>query len=271
VAALHTAARRFCASGAESWEHYYSKLHRGQLHEEYDYTTAELDTFPRYHVLHAILAEVERSVPSELASLAEARVRLARAGESAESLFTENRLGPVALRAMAEERARFVRYVRTIPLAELEQVELLPFRRVLEPRELERLWAEVEARWAFKGAWYPCDRPWGAEPPAHTVAFAAGPFSEPALQQSLREALPSVGARRIWELRELPTEPSYELDLALLHPVYNGSEGFWLDNTLSWLVYASHEDSVTIGGPALLPALQAAWPNWQDHLFAPDW
>jgi hypothetical protein len=271
VAALHTAARRFCTSGAESWEHYSSKLGGGDPREGSDYTTIELDTFPRYNVLRAILAEVERSMPSELASLAEARVRLARAGETAESLFTENPLGPVARRAMAEERARFVRYVQTIPLAELEQVELLPFRRVLHPRELNRLWAEVEARWASKGTWYPCDRPWGAEPPAHTVAFAADPFREATLQQSLREVLAALGTRRLWELRELPTEPSYELDLVLFHPVYNGSEGFWLDATLSWLVYASHEGSVTIGGAALLPALQAAWPNWQDHPFAPDW
>ncbi|MCD6052439.1 MAG: hypothetical protein K0Q55_3857, partial [Verrucomicrobia bacterium] len=34
-----------------------------------------------------------------------------------------------------------------------------------------------------------------------------------------------------------------------------------------WIIYASHESSVTIGGEWLLPAIKSAWPNWQNRIW----
>jgi hypothetical protein len=68
-------------------------------------------------------------------------------------------------------------------------------------------------------------------------------------------------------LRELDTDTDREIDLALLEPVYTGAEGYWTDASLNWLVYASHESSVTVAGQRLLPLFQQRWPDWPRHLY----
>lgn len=92
----------------------------------------------------------------------------------------------------------------------------------------------------------------------------AEPFFDERVQRELRGVLAGREVSRLWELRELETEVDYELDLTLFEPTYNGSEGFWIDSSFEWLVYASHEDSVTVSGAELLPTLKAAWPAWRD-------
>jgi hypothetical protein len=73
----------------------------------------------------------------------------------------------------------------------------------------------------------------------------------------------------LWELRELDTDTNKEIELEQLEPLYTGAEGYWTDGTFEWLVYASHEGSVTVAGERLLPALQRRWPDWSKHGYDP--
>lgn len=277
VEALHTAARRYATERAAEWENRYSDLRaeeeksrqREGLPEPttYSYSSEALATFPRYQVLHAIQAAVEALTPADLGSLGEARELLAMASAEARSIFTRPPVGKIEQSAMAEEREQFAQYVRGLSDEELARVEPLPFRRTLTEAESARLWAELKNRWRVEGHWYPLDRARDVEPPPHAQAFNADPFFDPKLQQQLRDALAELGVSRVWELRELDTDTDKEIDLVLLEPVYTGAEGCWTDASLDWLVYASHESSVTVAGEALLPELQRRWPDWQRHLY----
>lgn len=278
VEALHTAARRYTAKRAAKWAHRYSDLladeerarRRGGVPEPTTYTYSEeaLATFPRYQVLHAIQAAVEAFTAVDLGSLDEARELLAATGTTAESIFTRPPIGEIEQRAIDEERELFAQYMRRVSNEELARVEPLPYRRTLTEAESTRLWKELEERWGVDGYWYPLDRPPDAEPPPHTKVFTAGPFLEPELQEDLRRALAELGASRVWQLRELETDTDNEIELALLEPVYTGAEGYWTDASFSWLVYASHEDTVTIAGETLLRELQLRWPSWAGYLYA---
>jgi hypothetical protein len=56
----------------------------------------------------------------------------------------------------------------------------------------------------------------------------------------------------------------------LLEPVSSElDETCWTDASFQWLIYASHEDTVTIAAAELLGGLRAAWPSWRD--FIPYW
>ena len=66
----------------------------------------------------------------------------------------------------------------------------------------------------------------------------------------------------MWELREYGAE--YECDVALFEPIYNGAEGYWSSPSLDWIVYASHESSITIGG-WLAEDVKERWHTWRDH------
>lgn len=281
VEALHTAARRYAADRAVMWERRYADLRIDEQRTRrrdgvpepmtYTYSPEALAMFPRYHVLHAIETAVEEFTPTDFASLQEARELLAAAGASAENIFTRSPTGEIEQRAMHEERELFRRYLQELTNDELARVEPLPFRRTLTTEESTSLRAELERRWGVTGNWYPLDRPPDAEPPPHTEAFNSDPFFDAELQQHLRDALGELGISRLLELRELDTDTNKEFELAQLTPLYTGAEGFWTDKTFDWLVYASHEGSVTIAGTPLLQALQRRWPDWSQHRYHPKY
>jgi hypothetical protein len=36
---------------------------------------------------------------------------------------------------------------------------------------------------------------------------------------------------------------------------------------MHWLIYASHERSITLAGTWLIAAVQEIWPRWDEHLY----
>jgi hypothetical protein len=260
--AVHTAARRYCLGRYSHWADRYAEIvRRGRDREPdgYHYTAEALATFPRYNVLNAIRVELERIDPGELRDFEAAKARVLRAGETANHDFTREPSGEIDQRSLAEERAAFCGYVRGLSPADLGAVEPLPFRRVLAADESEAVWARLRECWQLPaGYWYPladCALP-------GVAAFDADAFSDGAPADRLQGILDRRGVGRVWELREYG--PEYEQGLPLFDPHYNGAEGYWSSGALDWIVYASHESSVTVGG-WLLEEVKALWPLWQAH------
>ena len=55
--------------------------------------------------------------------------------------------------------------------------------------------------------------------------------------------------------------PEYELELSVFEPYHNGAGGYWCSEPMDWVIYASHEESITIGGEWLIEAIKRAWPG----------
>jgi hypothetical protein len=262
--AIHTAARHYCLERYSFWAERYAEIVRRRQDRErdgYHYTPEALATFPRYNVLNAIRVELERIDPGELSGFETAKAQVLRAGETANDDFTRKPIGAIDQRATVEERAAFCAYVAALSPADLGAVEPLPFRRVLAADESEAVWSRLQDRWQIgAGYWYPladCTLP-------GLAAFDAVAFDEAAPPDRLRGILSRRGVERVWELREYG--PEYELAISLFEPHYNGAEGCWSSGALDWIVYASHENSVTVGG-WLLEEVKALWPAWQAHLW----
>ena len=260
--ALHTAARRYCLERHAYWCERYSEIVRkrgDRPRDGYHYTPEALATFPRYNVLNAIRIELERIDPADLLDLENTRGLLVLAGEAAQDDVTARPIGEIDERAMAEERGDFCRYIGGLEASDLNAVENLPYRRVLTTQEAKTIWSQLRSRWEIpEGYWFPlaeCRLP-------DVVAFKTKSFEDAVPYERLRDILASRGIGRLWELREYG--PEYEEDLALFEPYYNGAEGYWSSGDLDWIIYASHENSVTVGG-WLLDELKAMWPSWQAH------
>jgi len=54
--------------------------------------------------------------------------------------------------------------------------------------------------------------------------------------------------------------------VSLFQPYYNGAEGYWSSDGLDWIIYASHESSVTVGG-WLLEEVKQAWSDWNSRIW----
>jgi len=262
--ALHTAARRYCLERHAYWCERYSEIVRKEgdrQRDGYHYTPEALATFPRYNVLNAIRVELERIDPAKLADLENTRTLLALAGETAEDDFTRRPISEIDERAMAEERQAFCRYMGALRLSDLNAVEALPYRRVLTAEESKSIWSRLRARWQIpEGYWYPLAECRLSD----VVAFKTRAFDEAVGYGSLQGILAARGIERVWELREYG--PEYEENVSLFKPYYNRAEGYWSSGDLDWIIYASHESSVTVAG-WLLQELKELWPSWNAHVW----
>ena len=140
-------------------------------------------------------------------------------------------------------------------------VEPLFYRRVLSEQESADIWKELSSRWRITdGYWYPLSN----HKPDNVEAFQDAYFEKEVGAEKLRAILLNRKIERIWEMRE--DNKNYELELLAFDPYYNGAEGYWCDGNFDWIIYASHESSITFGG-WILTEIQQIWSNWEERIW----
>jgi hypothetical protein len=139
--------------------------------------------------------------------------------------------------------------------------------REVDTSERDTLLLRLKDEWRVGPAqfWFPIAISGDENRPAHTEAFQALAFEEELTTETFRKILFDHQVEKAFELRE--SDDICEIELSQLYPIYTGLEGMWFTSQLDWLVYASHESSVTVGGKWLLPAVKAAWPNWEKRIY----
>ncbi|NUT04363.1 MAG: hypothetical protein HOV76_12855 [Hamadaea sp.] len=200
--------------------------------------------FPRYNVVNAILVEVERLDADDLPPAPELAGLLRRAAAEADSLFTRP-ADETEARAMADERGLFAGRVREWAAQPDLQVEPIGYRRVLTKDESAEWRERAQVRWGVVNlVWYPM---LPDDVPREVLIVPESTMWEEPTAALIRQVLHDLGARRVVELRE--GGPDYAIELSLMVPCYSGgTEGIWVDESLDWIAYASHEDTVAFGG-----------------------
>ncbi len=264
---LHSLSRQYLSERFQYWTGLYGTIdHRVSGG---DYSDIEKGIFPRYNVLSKILDDVERFVPGDFADLNEERLFLAESGRSASSAFSRTK-GEIAEAAANEERELFVQFVTSITDAELLTDVVLPLRRT--PSEVEVLnWLDKLGRlWGTKDrAWYPMT---GQPKPKDVDVLQGERWRSEVVDSGLfSEMLEALGSEQVIEIREYGS--SRQEDPQVLIPDYDGAEGLFTDLKSSWLIYASHEWTITIGGehlrghtpPNVAILTEARWTTVTEH------
>lgn len=272
--ALHTAARRFCEERYSDWAQTYSDLQsrenvhvRNESKPGWDYSEKEYETFPRYRIDKAIRIEVERLEPESTNSLDELRLQLISASGIAEARLRTELNNATALKALSEEAEDYRTYIRALRERDLASILPLPFRRVISLAESKRLWTQLKIVWDIgEGYWFPLRE--GPIPP-NVMAFHVEYYEKMNGLGLIREALVRRGISRVFELNELgPDEPDNEIELSILKPAYLwGGDQYCTDASADWVVYASHESSVTIAGEWLTRVFKEKWPEWAQRSY----
>jgi hypothetical protein len=253
--ALHTAARRYCEDRFSEWTQTYADL---QAKEKFqtenlfkpgrDYSREAYGIFPRYRFDKATMIEVERLVPHSSKSLEELRSQLIAASDIAESRLHAELNNEIAREALREELGDYKTYIRILSEQDLLSIAPLPFRPVLTTAESKGLWNQLRMTWDIgKGYWFPLKQ--GPAPP-NILAFHVEYIEAIGGPALLRDALNRRGISRVFEVHEFgPHEPDYAIELSILDPAYRwGGEQYCTAAGVDWVVYASHESSITIGG-----------------------
>jgi hypothetical protein len=272
--ALHTAARRYCQQRFSDWAQNYTDLQARQKWQVeasfkpgWDYSEEAYRTFPRYRIDAAILAEVERLMPDSEASIEELHSRLVRACDVAETRVHGELKNPIAREAVRDEADDFRAYIQVLSSSDLRDIEPLPFRRVINDEESRRLWNRLEQVWGIgHGPWFPLKE--GALP-ANIIVFHSDYFKKIDGIKLLQEALRAHGIDRVFQLHEFgPPEPEYEVELSIFEPMYgDGGEQYSTSGLGDWVVYMSHESSVSICGDWLTRIIEEKFPDWRQRTY----
>lgn len=134
-----------------------------------------------------------------------------------------------------------------------------PYKRTLPHEEVAAARKMLGEKWGITSSyWYPLSdttHPLTADFSLVAVALSKHEWLPPelevhdgrALDRKIRSFLDKRGVKRVFELWE--DGHSYFLDLALAQFRYwTGMEGYWFDEANNWVVYCSHEGSVTLAG-----------------------
>ena len=241
---LHTFARRTCIDRDAHWATLYSELAQaGRDRIDFgDYTDEAYAIFPRYNVLRAVLDRIEALDPVALPTCEELRSLLVQAAASASSDFTRPDANPIREKAMADERETLTQIFREVSVAELADVAPLFYRRILSADEVQSWRKAIESAWgATDDYWYPL----GPKTHPSLVALELVGIAE-ALPERLKRYFADNAIARLIELREY--DASYEIQADAAMVAYTGREGFWISPGNRWIIYCSHEETITFGG-----------------------
>jgi hypothetical protein len=225
----------------------------GRAADGYNYTDEALQMFPRYLVVEAILNKVEELDSDNLPAVEKLTGLLISAAYSAQSPSTRPR-APIPEQVMVEERKLFAERVLQL-VGDTDAVVALPYRRTLAHGEGEQWLASLQQRWGVVNhEWYPM---LDAPVPDDVLVLRQDGLVEGSGEAFIRAALSEMGVKRVLELREDLVHR--EIDLELLTPTFSISgEGLWTDESLAWIIYASHESTVAFGG-SIREHLILAW------------
>lgn len=78
---------------------------------------------------------------------------------------------------------------------------------------------------------------------------------------ALKKILNRLQVQSVIRIREI--EESEELCVDEIQH-FEGSEDIFFDSTGEWIIYSSHEDSITFGGQALINEVKKVCPAWNE-------
>lgn len=244
TAALITAALRYCKEHYAYWANRYANERTGQDFPEYTYSDSDYNLFPRYHALSAILGEIEMQVDQVYASLAVCREALIHIGNEAQSPFTESEDNAIEKAAIRDERDKFVRFIQTITPEALSQVAPLPYRRRLNEKEKEAVKQQLLERWNYDNEYWD---PVVEKSPAEVIFLPKAEITT-ADYQSIIHFLDQHAATHLLEV----TEEDIYTAIAQSEIQFNSYETMYCDSRYNWLIYISHESTITFAGDLLL-------------------
>jgi hypothetical protein len=232
---------------------------KNYLNPSLTYSGEAYELFPRYRLADDTLINIERIVFEPLTPIENVQQALSTAGSEAFAYLAQEMKehGP-AVKALELQLTLYRKFIESLVYIFPEEVKPLPFRRVLSNEESTALWGTLQTRWGIRGpgfGWFPLSddvRPQGALT-FHEELWKSRDGAA-ILQRFLREQ----GTNHCHLLRELGP-PDYEIEIALANPIYDGSESFLFSDG-GWVVYTSHESSLTLAG-SVAEFFSAEWSD----------
>lgn len=114
-------------------------------------------------------------------------------------------------------------------------------------------------KWGAEGLWTPLN---GEKATESIDYFEYDEFQSAFGIEKLKEIIEEIESEPIHEISEI-----HEDKLVRITEIdeYAGIEMFYTNNNADWVIYLSHENTITIAGKELLDTLKKRWSNYSDY------
>lgn len=257
IDAYITLARHYCHENFSYWSDRYTKERTGEDYP-YTYTDNDYNLFPRYNVISAILQGILKLQNVKFADAESCKQKLVEIGRQAQSVFTTGEQNEIEQKAMQEEREKFVAYIENLKAADLAAVDPLPYQRRLKEDEIVALRNKLLEKWLFDGEyWYPLVD----VNPGRMVFIRKENFTESDYHMII-DFIRMHACELIYELDEAGDDE--EIEFSLFHP--DCYETVYVDEKMEWIVYGSHESTITFGGEVLVSFIEELFSTRKEKL-----
>lgn len=253
--AIVTAAKHYCIDNFRYWSDRYQNERTGNDFP-YTYFDNDYNLFPRYNALSAIRQGIEYFTGDEFQDIESCKQTLIKTGKESQSPFTEKTQNKIEQKAIQEERDKFLQFIDSIDTSILQSVEPLPYRRRLKDDEREKIRQVLIDKWKVDGYWVPLIE---ASPELTTIFLDKDNLTETDEKQ-IADFIKEKAEGRLYEITE--EQLDYEIDQNEFD--IDCYETFYCDKTFKWLIYGSHEGTITFGGQELLDFIQQLFADRRD-------
>lgn len=274
--ALHSAVRRYCLEVHQAFMALSDEVHRQGRLKEPNEPLRQLAI--RNSVLFDLMLKIERTVPSDFVTVAALRDFVLTMAETLQDEHRSHfwsagrRIDTIRREPLDAEqevvRQEFLQFVRGLSEEDLRQVPTLPYRRVLGKTQARQIAKRISRRWGFEATercWWPLQSGYPEQMPSDVLALQERHFYTDLGVDAMRGILRTRGITWLFKLGEHHWSPEYEVDLELCD--FRGVEAIWTSRSYDWLVYISHESSITFAGEWLVAAVKQAWPGWERRIY----
>jgi hypothetical protein len=144
-----------------------------------------------------------------------------------------------------------------------EQFKLNTNARLLNSNESFQIIQCLKDKWRITGFWYPLNNQYPDNQPI--VALLDNEF-EP-FKSTLRDRLLRNNIVQLFHLGE--DDSLYEINTDTWEPYYGPKgESFWFDKDQTWVIYVSHENSITFAGNYIIGIVKEIFPEYHKNYWS---
>jgi len=177
-------------------------------------------------------------------------------GENSQTILTERTVNKTEQRAMDDERNKFTAFIANITEDDLKNVLPLPYNRKLSEDESARIGEKLKELWNYDGGyWDPLEEKCKRE-----TIFVMDEFLTKVDKARIIDFISEAG-RRYFKV-----DGDYGNDYETETPEFNDTETVITDKDFKWVIYRSHEMTITFGGAALIAFVKTLFRERAENL-----
>ena len=168
------------------------------------------------------------------------------------------------LKMVTKIRNQFIKYVKNLDVNDLSQVSAIPYERRLTLKESKNLETSLKEKFDF-GSWKDENYYW--EPLAKTknkkptIYFEDILFQQERNQKKMIDLINGISGEKMFLLTD--ENLFYEVEVSSLN--FDWIESAYCDMKTTWLIYISHEGTITFAGEELLKGIEKKLPEVMGH------